>query len=76
MAGLTTDFQRKNDLISWLLEIAVGEQRTTEDLTLRILAINMAAIHTSSMVCLYVITPVNELQCVSPRRPSRTHSST
>ncbi|KAJ7333990.1 cytochrome P450 [Mycena albidolilacea] len=49
-AELGSDWPGKpNDLISWLLEIAVGEQRTTEDLTLRILAINMAAIHTSSM---------------------------
>ncbi|KAF8197730.1 cytochrome P450 [Mycena galopus ATCC 62051] len=40
---------KPNDLISWLLEIAKGEQRTPLDLTLRILGINMAAIHTSSM---------------------------
>jgi cytochrome P450 len=40
---------KPNDLISWLLEIAKGDQRTPLDLTLRILGINMAAIHTSSM---------------------------
>ncbi|KAJ6483217.1 cytochrome P450 [Mycena sanguinolenta] len=40
---------KPNDLISWLLEIAEGEQRKPLDLVLRILGINMAAIHTSSM---------------------------
>ncbi|KAJ7237055.1 cytochrome P450 [Mycena haematopus] len=47
---LGPDWPKKpNDLISWLLEIAEGEQRTALDLTLRILGINMAAIHTSSI---------------------------
>jgi len=40
---------KPNDLISWLLEIAEGEERTVPSLTLRILTTNMAAIHTSSM---------------------------
>ncbi|KAJ6568980.1 cytochrome P450 [Mycena capillaripes] len=40
---------KPNDLISWLLEIAEGEERTAPSLTLRILSTNMAAIHTSSM---------------------------
>ncbi|KAF7340466.1 hypothetical protein MVEN_01966900 [Mycena venus] len=40
---------KPNDLISWFLEIAVGEQREVLPLTLRILSTNMAAIHTSSM---------------------------
>jgi len=39
---------RPNDLISWLLDIAVGDERTAPALALRILATNMAAIHTSS----------------------------
>ncbi|KAJ6546719.1 cytochrome P450 [Mycena vulgaris] len=38
-----------NDLTSWLLEIAEGEERTAPALALRILATKMAAIHTSSM---------------------------
>lgn len=40
---------RPNDLISWLLETAQGYQRTVHDIVLRILAINFAAIHTSTM---------------------------
>ncbi|KAG6901631.1 hypothetical protein C0995_009799 [Termitomyces sp. Mi166 len=40
---------RPNDLLSWLLDIAEGKQRTVRDLTMRILVINFAAIHTTSM---------------------------
>ncbi|KAJ7445901.1 cytochrome P450 [Mycena latifolia] len=39
---------RPNDLISWLLDLAEGDERTTPKLALRLLATNMAAIHTSS----------------------------
>ncbi|KJA16226.1 hypothetical protein HYPSUDRAFT_47536 [Hypholoma sublateritium FD-334 SS-4] len=38
-----------NDLITWLLEEAKGPQRTTEQISLRVLGINFAAIHTTSM---------------------------
>ena len=37
-------------MLSWLMEDAVGEERDPRNLTLRILAINFAAIHTTSMV--------------------------
>ncbi|KAK7441541.1 hypothetical protein VKT23_016534 [Stygiomarasmius scandens] len=41
---------RSNDLISWLLdENPQGELRTVPDLAMRVLSINMAAIHTTSM---------------------------
>ncbi|KAJ7767232.1 cytochrome P450 [Mycena metata] len=40
---------KSNDLISWLLDTAEGEERTVPALVLRVLAINFAAIHTSSM---------------------------
>ncbi|KAJ7191409.1 cytochrome P450 [Mycena pura] len=40
---------RPNDLISWLLELAEGAQRTAPDLAMRILTVNFAAIHTTSM---------------------------
>ncbi|KAJ7644780.1 cytochrome P450 [Roridomyces roridus] len=40
---------RPNDVISWLLDIAEGEERAVPALVLRILITNMAAIHTSSM---------------------------
>ncbi|KAJ7086837.1 cytochrome P450 [Mycena belliarum] len=39
---------RPNDVISWLLDLATDEERTGPALALRILTINMAAIHTSS----------------------------
>ncbi|KAF7303498.1 Cytochrome P450 [Mycena indigotica] len=39
---------RPNDLISWLLEHCPADQRNPANLAMRILAINMAAIHTSS----------------------------
>ncbi|KAJ7168733.1 cytochrome P450 [Mycena filopes] len=42
-------FGKPNDFISWLLESADEESRTTHDLVLRVLATNFAAIHTSSM---------------------------
>jgi len=40
---------KPNDLVSWLLEGAKGSQRSVRDLTLRILLINAAAIHTTGM---------------------------
>ncbi|KAG5725858.1 Ent-kaurene oxidase, partial [Termitomyces sp. T112] len=40
---------RPNDIISWLLERAQGEQRTVRDITMRILTMNFAAIHSTSI---------------------------
>ncbi|TFK43278.1 cytochrome P450 [Crucibulum laeve] len=40
---------KPNDLISWLLEDAQGQQRTIRDLSIRVLSVNFAAIHTTSM---------------------------
>ncbi|KAG6863046.1 hypothetical protein C0993_000423 [Termitomyces sp. T159_Od127] len=40
---------RPNDALSWLLNLAEGKQRAVRDLTLRILSLNFAAIHTTSM---------------------------
>ncbi|KAF7352018.1 Cytochrome P450 [Mycena venus] len=40
--------ERPNDLISWLLEHAEGEERTPHNLTQRTLMINFVAIHTSA----------------------------
>ena len=37
-------------MLSWLMEDAVGEERDPRNLTLRILAVNFTAIHTTSMV--------------------------
>ncbi|KAJ7751120.1 cytochrome P450 [Mycena metata] len=46
---------KSNDLISWFLEIAEGEERTAPALVLRILMTNFAAIHTSSMAFTYAL---------------------
>lgn len=44
------DYEGKpNDMLSWLIDEAVGDERTVPDLVLRILTVNFAAIHTSSM---------------------------
>ena len=52
-----TRFQ--NDMLMWLMEEAQGDERSTRNLALRILTVNFAAIHTSSMVCLLTpLTPV------------------
>lgn len=40
----------QNDFISWLLEDAIGEERTVHNLVLRVLSTNFAALHTTSMV--------------------------
>ncbi|KAJ7179450.1 cytochrome P450 [Mycena filopes] len=39
---------RPNDLISWLLDVAEGEERTVPALVQRILVINFGAVHTSA----------------------------
>jgi hypothetical protein len=40
----------QNDLISWLLDSADEDQKTVNDVVLRILVINFASIHTTSSV--------------------------
>lgn len=39
-------------MIQWLIEQANEDERTVDDIVMRILVVNFAAIHTSSMVCL------------------------
>ncbi|KAF7290190.1 hypothetical protein MIND_01332600 [Mycena indigotica] len=46
---------KPNDLISWILEIAHGDNRTVEGIVMRILAVNMAAIHTTSMAFTHML---------------------
>nr|GAT45049.1 predicted protein [Mycena chlorophos] len=46
---------RPNDMISWLLDIADESNRTVEGIVLRILSVNMAAIHTSSMAFTHML---------------------
>ncbi|KAF5349477.1 hypothetical protein D9756_008934 [Leucocoprinus leucothites] len=43
--------EKRNDLIDWLLENAPRARRTIDDIVLRILAVNFAAIHTSTVSC-------------------------
>ncbi|EEB86765.1 hypothetical protein MPER_16158, partial [Moniliophthora perniciosa FA553] len=40
---------QQNNLLLWLWREARGEQRTLEDLAMRVLSVNVAAIHTTSM---------------------------
>ncbi|KAF5310138.1 hypothetical protein D9619_010576 [Psilocybe cf. subviscida] len=40
---------KPNDLITWLIEAGEGEQRSVRNIARRILAINFAAIHTTTM---------------------------
>ncbi|KAJ7511671.1 cytochrome P450 [Mycena galericulata] len=61
--------ERPNDLISWLLDLAEGEEHTASAIAVRILATNAAAIHTTSMAltaALYDLTAHPE--CIIPLR--------
>ncbi|KAG5651711.1 hypothetical protein H0H81_007716 [Sphagnurus paluster] len=40
---------KPNDFLSWLIDLSEGNQRTPRELTMRVLATNFAAIHTTSM---------------------------
>lgn len=44
----------QNDFLAWLMDEAKGYELTTRALVLRLLTLNFAAIHTSSMVGLYL----------------------
>ncbi|KAF8621411.1 hypothetical protein AX15_007823 [Amanita polypyramis BW_CC] len=46
---------KPNDLISWLLEAAQGEQRSIRNITIRMLLVNLAAIHTATMTFTYML---------------------
>ncbi|KAH8828951.1 cytochrome P450 [Flagelloscypha sp. PMI_526] len=46
---------RPNDFISWLLDTAQGSQRTIRDLCVRILALNFAALHTTTMTVTHAL---------------------
>ena len=42
--------ERPNDMLTWLMEDAVGEEKDPRNLTLRVLVVNFAAVHTTSRV--------------------------
>ncbi|KAF8993449.1 cytochrome P450 [Cyathus striatus] len=46
---------KPNDVISWCLEHAKGEQRTVRELAIRVMAINTGAIHTTTMAFTHAI---------------------
>ncbi|TFK29185.1 cytochrome P450 [Coprinopsis marcescibilis] len=46
---------RPNDMISWLLDLVPAELRNLEDISLRILSLNFAAIHTTSITMTNVL---------------------
>ncbi|KAI0320025.1 cytochrome P450 [Amylostereum chailletii] len=41
--------EKPNDMLTWLMETATGEERSLKNLSRRIIAVNFAAIHTSSL---------------------------
>ena len=55
--------ERPNDLLSWLMEDAIGKERDPFNLTVRVLAINFAAIHTTSMVSGF-LHPISGLELI------------
>ena len=62
----------KNDAISWLLEFAKEpHRRTVRNLTTRILIMNFAGIHTTTMVCTSLTRAYKEILNVISR--SRMH---
>ncbi|KAF8662095.1 hypothetical protein AX16_001205 [Volvariella volvacea WC 439] len=46
---------KPNDLLSWLIESATEEQQKTENLIMRVLFLNFAGIHTTSMVLTHAL---------------------
>ncbi|KAF8335539.1 cytochrome P450 [Amanita rubescens] len=46
---------KPNDLITWLLEAAQGEQRDIRSMAISVLLVNLAAIHTATMSFTYIL---------------------
>ncbi|KAJ6627497.1 cytochrome P450 [Mycena sp. CBHHK59/15] len=60
---------RPNDLISWLLDVADGEERTVPALVQRVLVINFGAIHTSANTFTHALFDLAAFpSCVEPMR--------
>ncbi|ETW81028.1 cytochrome P450 monooxygenase 51 [Heterobasidion irregulare TC 32-1] len=49
---------KPNDMLMWLMEEARGDEQSTRNLALRILTVNFAAIHTSSMSFTHALYPL------------------
>ena len=48
-------FHIQNDFLSWLVEISKGREHTLEEITLFILLINFAAIHTTTIARKFIL---------------------
>ncbi|OBZ73049.1 Ent-kaurene oxidase [Grifola frondosa] len=46
--------EKPNDMLQWFMDVAQGEERTVRALVLRILTVNIGAIHASSMALYYL----------------------
>ena len=57
--GILRCHVRQNDMLMWLMDEAEGEEKDTRNLVCRILTVNFAAIHTSSMVSTHLTNRVN-----------------
>jgi cytochrome P450 len=61
--------ERPNDFLSWLMEDAVDEERDPHNLTLRILMVNFAAIHTTSKALTFILYQLlAHPECILPLR--------
>jgi hypothetical protein len=55
--------------MSWLIDLAPPEHKNVEDITVRVMFINFAAIHTTTLVGLFSVT------LSPPRRTTGKYSS-
>ena len=60
-------FRIQNDALSWLAEVSKGREHTLEEITLIILIINYAAIHTTTMARKFIFTDKDFSHSLSDR---------
>ena len=46
----------QNDVVSWLVEISKGKERSLKDIAMFILFVNFVAIHTTTMARTFIFT--------------------
>jgi len=60
---------KPNDLISWLLDVAEGDQRSVSNITKRVLFTNFTAIHTSTIAAVQILYDLaNHSEYMQPLR--------
>ncbi|TDL14450.1 cytochrome P450 [Rickenella mellea] len=60
---------KQNDLLSWLIEKAQGSEQEARNICIRVLAVNMAAIHTTSMTFTHAMFHLaSKRQFIAPMR--------